>query len=850
VGTLRGETVGTAYVRILADGSGLPRSIKDEIDKAEPVMEGAGQRHSKAYSDAFEKEMKKSGEKKISKSLNEGIGRSDAIEKMFSGPEWERFTKRLERQFGDVGVLIGHNIQEGVRDSGDLGTISHRLSNISGEIRKAQSQIEVENDKVRQAAIKWERDFRRQMDETTHDFLRTLSSLGPAAKKIETAFQGVGAAVGRIRIDAAKEADRVIGRVGKTAEEVEPHISKLRHGIDEFGNAFGKAFGKGSRNNFVNFIGSFVSAPIKAISAVVGGLEDAGRHIQDTFTKAGGGLSGFGAVAAEVGKSGAAGLAVLAGIVLISGPVVGAISSIAAALVALASSISFALVGALGAVAGLLPVVAFGLGTVALAFVGMSKASKTALAESIKPMVKEFKDLRKVAQEGIVAGINKAAPILGKSLKGITPLIKDISGAIGDVIVQFAKATTSKGFQDFIKAMDQFIPGAIRQLGTIAKNTIGGIGGIFEGLTPSSKKFLDWLEKITKSFSDWSNSAKGQNQIKSFMDKALDSTRSLWDLLKQVGTSLGLLLFGDSGKKAGDSIIDDMSAKVKSFNDWLRGHPKALEKWFADGKSMAEAIGRAIEGIIKTFDKLDTPENRSLAKDTVGALAAALKILPFAISASGLPELIDLFGLIKKAAVAMKDGVRNAFADMVDAILGKLSLILHGAEKAFGWLPPLHNKLKAAADAFDEWRNRVNDSIRGVKQVTIGITIDGGQEAIDQIATLQHHLNGLPKSTTVGVLYKVQRIPVTAMGAVVVGPQVRMVGEAGPEAIVPLNRPLSQVDPAVRALSAIAQGKTNTTTNNNGHTVNVGGLTVVTPTKDPAAVARETVNQLVAASYI
>ncbi len=46
-----------------------------------------------------------------------------------------------------------------------------------------------------------------------------------------------------------------------------------------------------------------------------------------------------------------------------------------------------------------------------------------------------------------------------------------------------------------------------------------------------------------------------------------------------------------------------------------------------------------------------------------------------------------------------------------------------------------------------------------------------------------------------------------ATGGTVYGPTRALVGEAGPEAIVPLNRPLSKVDPSVRWLSAIAQGK-------------------------------------------
>ncbi len=47
-----------------------------------------------------------------------------------------------------------------------------------------------------------------------------------------------------------------------------------------------------------------------------------------------------------------------------------------------------------------------------------------------------------------------------------------------------------------------------------------------------------------------------------------------------------------------------------------------------------------------------------------------------------------------------------------------------------------------------------------------------------------------------------------ASGTIATGPTAGIFGEAGPEALVPLDRPLSMVDPRVRWLSAIAQGKT------------------------------------------
>lgn len=80
-----------------------------------------------------------------------------------------------------------------------------------------------------------------------------------------------------------------------------------------------------------------------------------------------------------------------------------------------------------------------------------------------------------------------------------------------------------------------------------------------------------------------------------------------------------------------------------------------------------------------------------------------------------------------------------------------------------------------------------------------------------------------------------------ASGGIVTFGARRLIGEDGPEAVVPLDRPLSEVDPAVRALSALAQGKGGRLggTENNGKTVIVeeGAIQLVAPVRDPSIAA-------------
>ena len=88
-----------------------------------------------------------------------------------------------------------------------------------------------------------------------------------------------------------------------------------------------------------------------------------------------------------------------------------------------------------------------------------------------------------------------------------------------------------------------------------------------------------------------------------------------------------------------------------------------------------------------------------------------------------------------------------------------------------------------------------------------------------------------------------------AAGGILNGPRRILAGEAGREAIVPMNRALSQVDPSVRWLSAIAQGKTAHMASGGvvggGKTVNIDpGAIIVQGVQNPDRVATLVVNRI------
>ena len=83
-----------------------------------------------------------------------------------------------------------------------------------------------------------------------------------------------------------------------------------------------------------------------------------------------------------------------------------------------------------------------------------------------------------------------------------------------------------------------------------------------------------------------------------------------------------------------------------------------------------------------------------------------------------------VLGAISTAWNAVWNTLKAAFRMfVVDGILGPLGLIIDGAAKAFGWVPGLGGKLKAAAKAFDKFKANVNRSLGGINGRTVNVSV-------------------------------------------------------------------------------------------------------------------------------
>src|SRR4029077_7740494 len=115
-------------------------------------------------------------------------------------------------------------------------------------------------------------DFRRNLDRIDAETARITQSIGENLARVEHSFQDIRAASGRAVDERSLRGLKLLDDGVRRLDHSGSVFTRIGNSVDTFGNKIGKAFGKGSRNDMVNFFGSFVQAPVEIVGAFAKGL--------------------------------------------------------------------------------------------------------------------------------------------------------------------------------------------------------------------------------------------------------------------------------------------------------------------------------------------------------------------------------------------------------------------------------------------------------------------------------------------------------------------------------------------------------------------------------------------------
>jgi hypothetical protein len=285
---------------------------------------------------------------------------------------------------------------------------------------------------------------------------------------------------------------------------------------------------------------------------------------------------------------------------------------------------------------------------------------------SIKPLMATLKE---AASSSFLPPLTEAIQVLvAKLLPSLQRGFALLGGAMGKAAKSFADLITTP---ENIKLLDEFFKGSVPTLeamGRVAGNTFGGILGLLKAAQPLTDRFVNWLERVSKSFEETVKSPDYQK----FLTLAGDVAASLGKVIGTFSDGIGNLMratFAPGG--AGYVLIDWLQGIAQGFKDFTGSAD--FPKWLKDSTTNATVMLSVIGDFLGIFlDLAAAPQTREF----------------FQILSKSIPDLTKIF----------MDGIKAApaFAGLIVSITEMFALLSDS-----GALESFFTTLKVIVDMFN-----------------------------------------------------------------------------------------------------------------------------------------------------
>lgn len=383
--------------------------------------------------------------------------------------------------------------------------------------------------------------------------------------------------------------------------------------------------------------------------------------------------------------------------------------------------------------------------------------------------------------------------------------------------------------------LDQFFP-SLGALFTDAGRQAGGLAEVLTTLSPALADVANVdLEQATGQFSAWATEIGATDQQVLNMLEKMPEFRDVLEAvaIQADGTAtdqdilnLALGRGADAATQNKDALTDmgnsaDLTkTQVDNLADAIRNFGSDTLSARDAERQYEQAVDDLTQSLVDNGSNLDitTAKGRANEQALDDLAKAALESAAAKAEMTGSEE--QAAGAISKARdeLVRQLGQLNITGQEAEAYADKLGLIPEDVETTLAML------------GVDTAQNKIDAFISNNN----GRRLTVYQDLVQSVTKIANStLNSVPR---------------TAVGGMFDGAQVRMIAEDGPEAVVPLNRPLSQVDPDVRWLSAIAQGKMGGKVgggigSGSSKTIEAGAI-VVQGSSNPIATAVEVLDQI------
>jgi hypothetical protein len=393
--------------------------------------------------------------------------------------------------------------------------------------------------------------------------------------------------------------------------------------------------------SLAKFGGALIAVSFEGIKSLLGFTNDLSRSLasaQSALSSVAGSLASL-ATSAVSGATGLAAMAAAAALLVSVLAALVAVVIVAAAPFATLLNFALLLPGALGVVLGIIaPLV--------IALHGLGDALGLVFEKDPKKFADGFKKLSPVMQD-VTRTLRTFLPLftsiqrsvqrnfLGPVLKALVPVLRSIgpslqrglaqaAAAMGAFVAQAVALLDTPAFRTFIADLFPAITRIIQAMAPVLIHLMSALATVATAALPTIERLMGTLGGFIDRFATWLETVVADGRFQQFLDDAIASAQSIWNLIKAL-----ILLFVElftATDKGGQKFLDKITAAVNEFTKWLKSPDgkKALQ----DAVVLAVAFAAAFKAAL------------AVVRVIVSELSKAFRI--------GL-DLLRLIGVINKA---------------------------------------------------------------------------------------------------------------------------------------------------------------------------------------------------------
>lgn len=454
------------------------------------------------------------------------------------------------------------------------------------------------------------------------------------------------------------------------------------------------------------------------------------------------------------------------------------------------------------------------------------------LFESFAPVMVELAELFAELAPLVADLVIQIAPFLGQILELAAVVLDFVAGAavdlldwlsrlpehvetVGEWFSQLGEWVSSVGesIGEFFTGIGEFFAGVWEGIEEFFAGVGEAITGFFDGIVETFTGWVDGIMELWRQFTE-----DPLTFIENMVDNAIEKFNELFDRGVQI---IGDLVTG---------VIEFFLTLPGDVAQAVRDMREKVKEWMIRTKDDAiEAVRNLKEKVVDWFNR-----TRLEAADRIAAMAG--QVVAFFVGLPGRLSsgLSNMFSTVRDWFNRTKDSAEEKVGQMVSGIMSWITGLPGRIGSALGGLAA------SITSKFD-----VVGRIGGIVSDIVGFFIGMPGRIISALGNIGGRILNTIRNSIPGPLRRF--VPGLAAGGLVFGPTTALIGEAGPEAVIPLTRPLSQVDPSVRDMAAQLRGQPRMAS---GGVAGAGGpvynvtMNVHSAVADPAAVASQVMNRM------